>query len=77
MPVNLLEDAFELPFKDTAEGGCPSITPPPPPSAAEEATRTRGRSTHGAFGVIGEPSDPKLRAAFLEAARMAARAQKP
>ena len=81
MPIDILNAAFELPFKLEAEGGCPAIPPPPMPQSASEAQRlggagaNRGRG-HRAFGVT-EALGPKVQAAFREAAKMALDAGDP
>ena len=67
MPIQLLDEAFDRPFNDEAQGGCPAI--PPPKEAAPPLGARRGDG-HRSFGVLQSPA-PELQAAFRAAAQMA------
>ena len=73
MPVGILDAAFEQPFKDVSEGGCPAL-PIPPTSRAKAAYPglpaggSRRGTRHHSFGV------PRRAGAFVEAAQLALRA---
>lgn len=66
MPVEILDQAFDRPFADEAQGGCPAI--PPPPEAPPRLGSQR-RYSHRSFGVL---SGPQLQASFRAAAQLAA-----
>ena len=67
MPIELLDEAFDRPFNDEAQGGCPAISPPE--EAAPRLGARRGDG-HRSFGVLQSPA-PELQAAFRAAAQMA------
>ena len=67
MPIELLDEAFDRPFNDEAQGGCPAISPPEEAAPPLGARRGDG---HRSFGVLQSPA-PELQAAFRAAAQMA------